>query len=192
MNQDQVGPGLDIGLGPPHRLFLAEAGDQRLDPGDDQKVLRLPGGTGGLDLALELLDTQQVLASARDEAGHFRERFVFDHDAGRPSPLVSLNGMGHVHGVAEAGVDVGDDRQRRLHRDGTQHLQMLGHGDQTDVRQAVERREFEARGPEPVKARLLGQARGQGTVRGHDLDKALFCGQIAQVGLVGHWMRSSN
>jgi hypothetical protein len=104
--------GLLVGGRAAQRLRLAEARDQRLGAADDQEMPVPARRTGGLDLALELLAAQQLLASVGSEAGHLGESLVLDHDRGGAGPLVLRHGVDDVHRIAETGVDIGDDRQR--------------------------------------------------------------------------------
>jgi len=79
--------------------------------------------------------------------------------------------MDDVDGVAEAGVEISDKRQARLFNNGAHHVEMLRHADETDIRKAIERGQFEARGPQPVEAGLFGEPRRKRTVRRHDTHK---------------------
>ena len=89
VDQDHVGAGLLIGGRALQRLFLAEAGDQRLGAGDDEEVRVAAGRARGFDLALEFLDAHQLLAPVGEQAGDLRKGLVLDDDGGGAGALVS-------------------------------------------------------------------------------------------------------
>src|SRR3546814_5262052 len=72
VDQDHVGAGRLVGRRPGQSLGLAEPGDQRLAAGDHQEVGVAPGRAGRLDLALELLDPQQVLARSEEHTSELQ------------------------------------------------------------------------------------------------------------------------
>ena len=67
------------------------------------------GVDGGADLRDELLGLDDLLAV--EVAAAVREHLVLDLDAVSAGALEDADGVAHVHGVAEAGVRVDDQRQ---------------------------------------------------------------------------------
>ena len=60
VDEDRVGAGLDVGVGPGAGVLDAVAGDQALDPGDEHEVVGLLGALGRLDPAGLLVARDQL------------------------------------------------------------------------------------------------------------------------------------
>jgi hypothetical protein len=66
---------------------------------------------------------------------------------------------------------------------------MLRHRDEAYIRQAVERRKLEARGPDAVESRFLGKSCGKRRMRRHDV-KEVGAGHAVTQALSRHQMMS--
>src|SRR5204862_1911213 len=68
------------------------------------------GGFRGSELSLKFADRHKFLTAACAEAGIFWEGLVLDEDGRDTRRGIPWHDVGDVHGIAETGVDIGDDR----------------------------------------------------------------------------------
>ncbi len=155
MDQDRVGAGEAIGLGPLQRLVHAPAGDQRLDPRHDREVLVVLRVLARLALAAERVDVGQRLALAADEAVGLRELLVLDADAGDAALLELPDQAPQVVEVAVAGIAVEQDRQVARVRHELERVDDLGPARLVVVAHAVLRGDREAQMPLKPASRTM-------------------------------------
>ena len=137
LGEDQVGAGVDVGLGPVDRVVEAVDGGGVGAGGDDEGRVAA-GGDRGLDPPDRDLAVDDVLAVQVPAA--LGVDLVLDVQPGHPGVLEQLHGAGGVHRLAEPGVRVDQGGQGGDPGDLLRPPGHLGRGGQPDVRQARGRR----------------------------------------------------
>ena len=87
MDQNGIGAGAMIGLGPPESFAETPSGNKSLDARDNAKIIIQLGILAGLNLAAKFVDVGQRLCVARNETVRFRKNLVFYTNRRNPSLL---------------------------------------------------------------------------------------------------------
>src|SRR3990172_1229208 len=165
-------PPPNLGFPPPLSLFPPPAGNQRLDPGDDHEIWGPPRGLGRFDLARELLDPGEGLTAPGQEAVILGELLILEGDASDTRLLKPLDRVEDVVRVAVACIPI-DDHGNRGHLDhASSRLQVLTHGEEAGVRDAVGRGDLQAARPDPLKSGPLDELCAQAVMGPDHPDEA--------------------
>src|SRR5919106_4817122 len=126
MDQDGIGPGATVGLGPTQGLAQIPTGDQRLDPRHDAEIGVALAVLARLDLTAKLLDIRERLLFTGNKAIGLWEHLVLDADPGDPALLQLSDQAPHVVEVAIAGIPIEEygDMSHICHE--LEHLYHLG------------------------------------------------------------------
>ncbi len=131
-----------------------------IGPRHDHEVRVSPRRDGRADLGRHRGRIHQPLA--REVAATLGQDLIFQVEAGDSGVLVEADGPLDVDGLAEAGVGVAEDRQRRRAGQHRGLLGELGLGQQADIRQTrPARRECASREINGLEAEPLGHLRHQ-------------------------------
>ncbi|GIX28228.1 MAG: hypothetical protein KatS3mg123_2109 [Burkholderiales bacterium] len=191
VDQDGVGAGGMIGLGPAQGLVQAPAGDQRLHPRHDDEVRIALAVLAGADLALELGDVGQGLAVAVDQAVHLGKQLVLDAHPGDAAAFQLLHQTAHAVEVAVACISIHEDRNAGGVGHELHHVHHLGPARLVVVAHAELGREGEPARPDALEAGLFHDAGAQAVVGLHQEFQLGGGEQRPQGGGLGCWAWAS-